>query len=381
MLKDNGKLTPVFSKNLLQFLILIPIILFPVSPLGAIETPVQNMTVYYFVTEGCIHCIRVEEYISRIKINYSHVFFNRFDLSGNDTNIELFISLMEEFNVVEELREPPIVFIGDVYLAGEENITQTLEKVLLEYSHGFEYRDKAGEFIRRFMEEHRPTISLPSVASVVIAAFIDSLNPCAFATIILLLTYSVSTSSSRKMLVICGAFIIGMLASYLSVGIGLLYVIGIAPFRLFLRYLVGSLAIFFAALEFKEFLFYGKGLSLEQPGALSRIMDRYSASMTVGAGFLTGMAVSMVELPCTGGIYLTILYLLAKIGLTFEVFLLLLLYNLIFVLPLIVIVLLVYFGRSVMEIDAWRIEKRRYMRLLAGILLLTIGIALIAGLI
>jgi cytochrome c biogenesis protein CcdA/glutaredoxin-related protein len=346
-----------------------------------IKASPQNITVYYFVTEECPHCIRVDEYINRIKINYPQVFFKRFSLSGNDTNIELFIGLFEEFNVAEELREPPIVFVGNVYLAGEENITQSLEKVILKYSNGSEYRDKAGEFIERFMEEHRPSVSLPSVASVVVAAFIDSLNPCAFATIILLLTYSVSTGSSRRMLVNCSAFIIGVLISYLGAGIGLLYVINIAPFRTLLRYLVGSVAIVFAALEFKEFLFYGKGLSLEQPGALSRIINRYSTSMTVGASLIIGMAVSIVELPCTGGIYLTILYLLAKIGLTLEVFLLLLLYNLIFILPLFIILLLVYFGRSIMEIDAWRIEKRRYMRLLAGILLLAIGITMIAGLI
>ncbi|MEM2049853.1 MAG: cytochrome c biogenesis protein CcdA, partial [Thermoproteota archaeon] len=162
---------------------------------------------------------------------------------------------------------------------------------------------------------------------------------------------------------------------------GLLYVISIASFRSILRYIVGSAAILFSVLEFKEFLYYGKGFSLEQPGVLGRILGKYSGTMSISAGFLIGMAVSMVELPCTGGIYITILYLLSKIGLTLEVFLLLLLYNLIFILPLVAILLIVYFGRSVVEIDAWRIEKRRYMRLLAGVLLLTVGIAIIAGLI
>ncbi|MEM2088948.1 MAG: cytochrome c biogenesis protein [Thermoproteota archaeon] len=355
-------------------------ILFSASFLIIVDASPQDITVYYFVAEGCEHCIRAENYISMIKMQYPNIAFQRFDIFNNDTNIELFITLAEGFNITEEFREVPTAFIGDTYLIGEEDIIQNLENLILEYSGG-EYYDKAGEIIRDFIEKNRPPVSLPSLASVVIAAFIDSLNPCAFATIILLLTYSVSTGSPKRMLVNCGAFIMGVLISYLSAGIGLLYLINIAPFRIFLRYLVGLVAIVFAALEFKEFLFYGKGLSLEQPGALSRIINRYSASMTIGAGFLIGMAVSMVELPCTGGIYITIIYILAKIGLTLEVFLLLLLYNLIFVLPLIVIILLVYFGRSVMEIDAWRIEKRRYMRLLAGILLLTVGIAMISGLI
>lgn len=343
--------------------------------------PPQTIIVYCFVAEGCEHCARVEDYISSIKTRYPEVFFKRFDITSNDTSIELFIALAEGFNITEEFREVPTVFIGDTCLVGEEEITKNLEETILEYSHGREYRDKAGEIIMAFIEQHKPTVTLPPLVSVVVAAFIDSLNPCAFATIVLLITYSLQAGSSRRMLTTCGAFITGVMASYLAAGIGLLYVISTASFRNLLRYVVGSAAILFSILEFKEFFYYGRGFSLEQPGALTRILGKYSETMSIGGGFLVGMAVSMVELPCTGGIYITILYLLSKIGLTLEVFLLLLLYNLVFILPLVAILLIVYFGRSVIEIDAWRIEKRRYMRLLAGILLLTVGVAIITGLI
>ncbi len=363
------------------FLILALTVLMLATPLIVLVAEQQAITVYYFVAEGCEHCARVEDYISRIKASYPAVVFKRFEISNNDTSIELFVSLAEGFNITEESREVPAVFIGDTCLIGEEETTKNLEKLMLEYSHGREYRDKAGEIIRAFIEQHPPIVPLPSLASVVVAAFIDSLNPCAFATIILLITYSLQTGPSRRMLITCGAFITGVMVSYMAAGVGLLYVIGIASFRSMLRYIIGSAAILFSVLEFKEFLYYGKGFSLEQPGVLSRILGKYSEKMSVGAGLLVGMAVSIVELPCTGGIYIIILYLLSKIGLTLEVFLLLLLYNLIFILPLLAILIIVYFGRSVAEIDAWRIEKRRYMRLLAGVLLLIIGVAIIAGLI
>lgn len=339
-----------------------------------------KVTVYYFVTEGCEHCVRVDDYINTIKVKYPDVIFMRFDILNNDTNLELFIFLTENFNIMEEDREVPMVFLGDRYLIGDENIIQNLEKIIIEYRDGG-YYDKAGETIKRFLERDHAKLSLPSLASVIVAALVDSLNPCAFATIILLLTYSISQGSSKKMLLNCGAFIIGVLLSYFSIGIGLLYLINISPFRILLRYLIGSLAIFFAILEFKEFLFYGKGISLEQPDVLSRIIKRYSSNVTAVVGFLIGMAVSMIELPCTGGIYISILYILAKVGLTLQVFSLLLLYNVIFILPLVTIVILVYFGKSLLEIDAWRIEKRRYMRLIAGILLLIVSIAIITGLI
>ncbi|MDW8034722.1 MAG: cytochrome c biogenesis protein CcdA [Nitrososphaerota archaeon] len=340
----------------------------------------QSLTIYYFVAEGCEHCIKVDNYINSIKIKYPDVIFKRLDILNNNTNTELFIVLAEDFNIREEDREVPVVFLGDMYLIGEEDIIQKLEKLIIEYKKG-EYYDRAGEIIKRFLEREH-ALSLPSLVSVIVAAFVDSLNPCAFATIVMLLTYSVSQGFSRRMLLNCGAFIIGVLISYLSAGIGLLYLLNITSFRIFLRYLVGLIAISFATLELKEFLLHGKGISLEQSNTISMILNRYSTSTTVGVGFLIGMAVSMIELPCTGGIYITILYLLSKIGFTLEVFLLLLLYNLIFVLPLIIIVILVYLGsKSVLEIDAWRIEKRRFMRLMAGVLLLVVGVAIIIGLI
>lgn len=376
-----NKSSALYALSRLLFLILLTLMFFSLSLTKLTEASPQNITVYYFITEECPHCIRVREFINSISENYYNVFFREFDLSGNNTAIKLFISLADGFEVDEDLRTPPMVFIGDLYLAGEDNIVENLERIIFEYGQGLrDYRDKAGELIKSFMENQIPYTS-PPLLSVVVAAFVDSLNPCAFATTILLLTYSLSSGSSRRMLIICGAFILGVLISYLSAGIGLLYVISTAFFKTLLRYLVGSVAIVFSILEFKEFFYYGKGLSLEQPRALSRILGKYSASMTVGAGFLIGMAVSMVELPCSGGIYLAILYLLSKIGLTLEVFLLLLLYNLVSILPLIIILLLVYFGRSVMEIDAWRIRERRYARLLAGILLLIVGVAIIAGVI
>jgi len=360
----------VLSISLLSLIIFITVV--NASP--------QSITAYYFVVEGCEHCARVEYYINTLKTKYPNVVFQRFDILNNNTNMELFIALAEGFNITEENRDIPAVFLGDMCLIGEESIIQNLEAIILNYSGG-QYYDRAGEIVREFLNKNYAASFIPPVASVITAALVDSLNPCAFATIIILLTYSISQGSSRRMLLNCGAFIIGVLISYLCAGIGLIYLINIAPSRTFLRYLVGSITVFFAALEFKEFMFYGRGVSLEQPGALSRVLNRYSTSITVGTSFLIGIAVSMIELPCTGGIYIAILYLLAKIGLTLEIFILLLLYNLIFVFPLVVILLLVYFGRNVLEIDAWRIEKRRYMRLIAGVFLLVVGIMIIMGLI
>ena len=92
---------------------------------------------------------------------------------------------------------------------------------------------------------------------------------------------------------------------------------------------------------------------------------------------LLGIFVAAVELPCTGGPYLAITTLLARIGFNYTVLSYLLLYNFIFVLPLIIILLLVYFGMKTKDIKKWKQNKRKWMRLFIGIVMLILGILLI----
>ena len=68
---------------------------------------------------------------------------------------------------------------------------------------------------------------------------------------------------------------------------------------------------------------------------------------------------------------------LAKIGFDPTVISYLLLYNFIFVLPLLVILLLVYFGLSAKKVEGWRKKNRKWMRLITGLIMVGLGILLI----
>ncbi|MGQ9479495.1 MAG: cytochrome c biogenesis CcdA family protein [Thermoproteota archaeon] len=363
------------------FLVIIALITFSSSAI--LYASPNEITVYYFVVEGCTHCDSVENYIDGIRPKYPEVVFKRFDLFENGTNIDILISIMKSFGLGETFPNLPVLFVGETYLVGENNITASLEAILLQYATGaLEYNDKAGEVIRNIANNVTELDNiLPRIISVITMAFVDSLNPCAFATIILLITYSLSIGSSNKMLMICGSFILGVLASYLIIGITLLQVLGFfAEYRVAIRYFIGLITIFLGILEFKEAFLYGKWFSLEKPGIINTFLNKYSYSMNAGAGLLMGMAVSAVEFSCTGVAYVPTLYLISKTSPFLEC-LLLLIYNIIFVLPLIAILILTYLGRRLVEIDSWRIEKRRYLRLIMGIVLLIIGVAIIIGLI
>ena len=96
-------------------------------------------------------------------------------------------------------------------------------------------------------------------------------------------------------------------------------------------------------------------------------------------GFLTGLVVSLFLLPCTSGPYVIILGMLAAKTTFAKAFLYLILYNIIFVAPMLAIVFAMYFGLPPEKAEAWRKQKIRLLHLIAGLVLIILGVALLMG--
>jgi cytochrome c biogenesis protein CcdA len=85
----------------------------------------------------------------------------------------------------------------------------------------------------------------------------------------------------------------------------------------------------------------------------------------------------MFELPCTGGIYLAILSLLSNQVTLIEGIPYLLVYNLFFVLPLIIILAIFTWGVPVERLDQLRTGSRRTIRVIMGVVMIALGIILL----
>ena len=114
--------------------------------------------------------------------------------------------------------------------------------------------------------------------------------------------------------------------------------------------------------------------------AIKRPLDKYtienlSKNTTTFGMVLLGAFVAAVELPCTGGPYLAITTLLSQNFNLVAVYLLII-YNIIFVMPLLAILLLVFFGAKIYHVKQWKMRNRALMRLAIGILLVALGILL-----
>ncbi len=224
-------------------------------------------------------------------------------------------------------------------------------------------------------------LDLPSIGLVLISAAIDSINPCAIGVLILMVSVILSNpkATTRRLIITGGAYILAIFITYLVAGLGLVYFFKSIPIVIaeYLSIGVGALVIFAGLLEMKDFFWYGKGFSLQIPGRAAKMIKEWSTSKTsVGGVMLLGAFVAAVELPCTGAPYLAIITIL-KVNFNFSAFLLMVLYNLIFVAPLLVILGMVAAGKKVSDVKKWKEENKGTMRLVIGLLLVSLGWLLI----
>lgn len=221
-----------------------------------------------------------------------------------------------------------------------------------------------------------------SLYTVLVTSLIDSINPCAIGVLIFLCSTLLALSKNpRKMLFAGGIYVVAVYITYFLAGLGLLYFLQRLNIAEEVGVAVGIIVVILGFVEIKDFFWYGKGFSLSiaprRAEKIKELAKKATLPIIIGLGFL----VAAVELPCTGGPYLAIttylanrisdnpLYYARALGY-------LLIYNFVFVLPLIVIVAIAYFGRSVDALHAWQNKYKKWMRLAMGIVMITLGVLL-----
>ncbi len=221
--------------------------------------------------------------------------------------------------------------------------------------------------------------SLPAIGTILFTAGIDSINPCAIGVLILLISTMIANSQRRgRMLVLGFAYVAAVFVTYLLAGLGLITFLTRIPLFVteYISIIVGVLIAAMGIVEIKDYFWYGKGFSLAISPKMAKTIHKKLQNISVPGVVLLGAFVSAVELPCTGGPYLAVTLLLAQ-NFNLTAFLLLVLYNIIFVLPLIVILVLVAGGMKITKIKRWKHSNRSYMRLATGVLLVFLSWLLI----
>lgn len=210
----------------------------------------------------------------------------------------------------------------------------------------------------------------------VVAALADSVNPCAFSILLLTIAFLFQIGQSHRQILKIGAvYIAGIFAAYLAIGLGILGTLHLFNTPHFMAKVGALLLAIFGALNVLEVVFPNFPLKLRIPSAAHGLMARLLEKTSLPAVFLLGAVVGLCEFPCTGGPYLTILGFLhdQQIGLQIKGFGYLVLYNLLFILPLGVMLAIASQEQLLAKAQAWQQSNRMEMRLASGILMLAIA--------
>ncbi len=325
--------------------------------------PVTN--VYYFYSTGCSHCAKVTEsgILDEVAL-MENVNLERLNLYSSQENRDLFNNFCDEFGITN--RGWPFVVVECEkkydYLMGDSQIIEKLKKIVV---------DCKGIDIDVGISDTDKQITL---GSILIAALIDSINPCAFGVLIFLMASLLKMGSSRRALRAGLIYSFVVFLVYFFIGWGLYSVIDnfSSSSSFYYFYLFVAILIFILGLlQLKDVFWYGRGVTLKISSKAKPIIEKFINKGTLISIIILGVIVSLFELPCTGEVYIGILTLMSihqTFGLTY-----LFIYNLIFVLPLIILTYLVYRGTSTDKMQNWTVSNRKYMKLVSGLLL--VGLA------
>ena len=335
---------------------------------GAAAARAAPLRIVYFHSRTCAECRRVKQALAQLRQRW-------------DRQIECDMRDIEDVNAFRELlvyekhygasvSAPPVIYVGSQCLVGEKPILDRLDEAIAE-----ELAKGSETFVpaaprpalagaaaapAAVPDEIRSRFGSFSVGAVAAAGLIDGVNPCAFTTIVFLLSMlAVLRKTRREMLIVGAGFAAGVLVTYFLLGLGLLGAVKVfsvnSGLSAALAWAVAALAFGLAGWSLLDAIRYirtgsVKKVTLGLPRPVKQRIHRVIRSGLSARGLLVGsvgvgIVVALLESLCTGQVYLpTLMFVSRAPGLRTAAVSYLLLYNLMFILPLLGIIVLGYFG-------------------------------------
>lgn len=347
----------------------------------------------YFYQPGCQECDRAELDLRFLKTRYPQLVVVSFDARAEAALLEW---LGEATAVPEEKRlTAPAVFVGKDALVGQDVNAREIESLLARYVatgadpiwRDFDPNASTESIIRRFR-------SL-GVLTVIGAGLLDGVNPCAFTTIVFFISYLAFIGRKGRDIILVGAaFTLGVFLTYLLVGLGALKFITSLAFLSILSRLVylatALLCAAFAILSAYDFIQARRGrpeeMRLRLPKRVHQQIHHTIRTQSRLSGFVwgalgTGVVVSLLELACTGQVYLpTIIFVAGVAELRAYGVLYLVLYNLMFIAPLVIVFLLAFYGTTSRQLGSFLEQHVAPVKLLTAILFAALAVWLFSSL-
>jgi len=342
---------------------------------GQTSVPV---TAFYFYGDGCSHCEKVKPLIADLQTRYPELSLTRLEVYNNPENGQKLLEMSRKYGVANP--GIPLVFIGNSTLFGDIEITERFESEILIEKQRLASCNGTAQPVTLNIDPtclpESPQLSLPLV---IFAAVVDSANPCGLSVLVFLLIPMAAAGSRRRILLVGGAYITAMFLFHLLVGIGLFSVFSLSGFSRTFSLIGGAVALLLGIITIADVLRNKETFMLSIPESQKGLLGNYIRIASIPAAFVLGILAGILGFSCTGGIYISILGLMGREMTVMSGLPWLALYNLVYVLPLILITLLIAYGISPERADSMRAEYKRPLRMGIGIILVALGAVILLG--
>ncbi len=216
-----------------------------------------------------------------------------------------------------------------------------------------------------------PSAMIPLVA---VTGFLDGIHPCAIAILIFFVAFLLTLQRSLKSIFALGlVYIFVIFLTYLAIGVGLFSGFMLFGQHHFFAKLGSWLLIFLGLLSLRDYFFPQVRLGIKIPTVshkrIKELLQKATLPTIVVAAFLVGLC----SVPCSGGIYAAVTALLASKTTFFSGFLYLLLYNFMFVMPLIILLVLASNPYTLIKLGEWQQKHKKTQKLVMGVFMIIIG--------
>ncbi len=338
---------------------------------GAIQSGVPRL-LYLETAASCSHCERQERELELLKAEFPALEITKLEVTTLEGQIYL-RRFLEHFQIVEDGGNlAPLVAWNGGYVSGRLATCEELAGVLRgqEDLEPF-WNGEITEAEREAQESRNRTfLSRATWGATLYAGLLDGINPCAFATAIFLISYLLYLKKGRGFVLAVGiCFCLGVFLAYLLMGVGLSFVMDFlnqfAFVKIALYALFALVGICLAVLHLRDALRYKKsgkasdmemGLNVQTHRKIHdkiHAWGRISSALAFPAAIVLGVVVSSMEFVCTGQIYLPTLMTINAQGFNLVAFQWLLIYNLAFIFPLLVVTVMAYFGVGAQALSQW----------------------------
>jgi cytochrome c biogenesis protein CcdA len=359
------------------------------------EESQHPVRIFFFHSDSCPHCKDEEEFLEDLEKKYPNIEIHGFEVSSDFKSQNLFEQAIKKFDLAGGI---PLTIIDDQPIVGFDNAKGLGKKIedkvkkcsdapcnsYLNKVLGLSEIEGQAVVVEESENQEQMTMFGKEVnlknGSVyfwgVFLGLADGINPCMFSVLLFLITYLLAIGSRKKMIKAGIAFVVTTFVVYFLFMYGIIQIIDVLKIASLARWIIITFSFVVGLIMIKDFFFYEKWVSLGISSKIKPHLEKLVKKGTVFSAILLAIFSSLVELPCTSGIPLAYISILTTGNYSVPIHLFI--YNLFFVLPLLIIIFGVAFTWTKAEkVEAWREKSKKYMRLVAGILLLFLSFALL----